>query len=51
MEQDTLKMRGEKPFVFSNMKTGQGLDDIVAFIEHQGMLDPAHSIQHRALTF
>jgi urease accessory protein len=38
MEQDTLRMRGEKPFVFSNMKTGQGLDDIVAFIEHQGML-------------
>ncbi|MGD8914139.1 MAG: urease accessory protein UreG, partial [Candidatus Thiodiazotropha sp.] len=38
MERDTLKMRGEKPFVFSNMKTGQGLDDIIAFIEHQGML-------------
>jgi urease accessory protein len=39
MEKDTLKMRGEKPFVFSNMKTCQGLDDIIAFIEHQGMLD------------
>jgi urease accessory protein len=38
MERDTLKMRGEKPFVFSNMKTGQGLDDIIVFIEHQGML-------------
>jgi urease accessory protein len=43
MEQDTLKMRGEKPFVFSNMKTGQGLHDIVTFIEHQGMLDPAQA--------
>ncbi len=41
MEKDTLKMRGEKPFVFSNMKSGEGLDDIVAFVEHQGMLDPA----------
>ena len=38
MERDTLKMRGDKPFVFSNMKSGQGLDSIVAFIEHQGML-------------
>jgi urease accessory protein len=41
MERDTLKMRGDKPFVFSNMKTGQGLDEIIAFIEHQGMLDSA----------
>ncbi|MEJ2456541.1 MAG: urease accessory protein UreG [Candidatus Thiodiazotropha sp.] len=39
MERDTLKMRGEKPFVFTNMKTGQGLDDIIAFIEYQGMLE------------
>ncbi len=39
MERDTLKMRGEKPFVFTNMKTGQGLEDIIAFIEHQGMLE------------
>ncbi|MES9970214.1 MAG: urease accessory protein UreG [Candidatus Thiodiazotropha sp.] len=39
MKRDTLKMRGDKPFVFSNMKSKQGLDEIVAFIEHQGMLD------------
>jgi urease accessory protein len=39
MRRDTLKMRGEKPFVFTNMKSGQGLDEIIAFIEHQGMLD------------
>lgn len=38
MEKDTLRMRGEKPFVFTNMKTGQGLDVIIDFIEHQGML-------------
>jgi urease accessory protein len=38
MEEDTRRMRGEKPFVFSNMKTGQGLDEIVGFIEHKGML-------------
>ena len=38
MAADTRRMRGEKPFVFSNMKTGQGLDEIVEFIEHKGML-------------
>ncbi len=38
MEQDTLRMRQDKPFVFSNMKTGQGLNEIIEFIEHQGML-------------
>jgi urease accessory protein len=41
MEQDTLTMRKDKPFVFSNMKTGQGLDEIILFIKHQGMLDAA----------
>ncbi len=38
MEEDTLKMRKAKPFVFTNMKTGQGLDEIIRFIEHEGML-------------
>ena len=41
MERDALKMRGAKPFVFSNQKTGQGLEQIIAFIEQQGMLRPA----------
>jgi len=38
MEKDTRKMRGEKPFVFANMKTGTGLDQIFAFICEEGML-------------
>ncbi len=38
MDRDTRRMRGEKPFLFSNLKTGQGLDEIVRFIETQGML-------------
>ena len=41
MERDTLKMRGDKPFVFSNQKTGQGLEQIIAFIERHGMLNAA----------
>ena len=41
MERDTLKMRGDKPFVFSNQKTGLGLEQIIAFIERHGMLNAA----------
>jgi urease accessory protein len=38
MDRDARKMRGERPFVFSNLKAGVGLMDIIAFIERQGML-------------
>lgn len=39
MESDTKRMRGERPFVFSNLKTGEGLEKIIDFIVYQGMLD------------
>ncbi|MGQ2965804.1 urease accessory protein UreG [Methylophilus sp.] len=38
MDQDAKRMRGEKPFVFSNLKSGQGLAEIVGFIEKQGLM-------------
>jgi urease accessory protein len=38
MERDAKKMRGERPFVFTNLKTGQGLDTVVQFILREGML-------------
>ena len=38
MDRDAKKMRGERPFVFTNMKTGEGLDTVIDFIRHQGML-------------
>lgn len=38
MKEDTLRMRKDKPFVFSNLKTGKGCDEILSFIENQGML-------------
>ena len=38
MERDAKAQRRERPFVFSNMKTGQGLDTIAAFIERAGGL-------------
>jgi urease accessory protein len=38
MERDTKRMRGDRPFVFTNLKTGQGLDRVIAFIEREGLL-------------
>lgn len=38
MERDSLRMRGEKPFVFTQLKIKQGVDTIVEFLEREGML-------------
>ena len=38
MASDTRRMRGERPFVFTNLKTGQGVGDVVRFIEREGLL-------------
>jgi urease accessory protein len=43
MASDTRRMRGDRPWVFANMKTGVGLDEIVAFIEREGMLPAAQA--------
>lgn len=39
MERDSRKMRGERPFVFTNLYDGVGLEEIVRFILDKGMLD------------
>src|SRR5438093_5778011 len=38
MERDARKMRGQRPFVFTNLKTGHGLEIVIRFIETEGML-------------
>ncbi len=38
MDRDARRMRGEAPVVFSNMKTGQGLEAIIRFIVDRGLL-------------
>jgi urease accessory protein len=38
MERDARRMRGERPFVFTNLKSGNGLNDIVDFVIAQGGL-------------
>ncbi|MBL0074592.1 MAG: urease accessory protein UreG [Rhodocyclaceae bacterium] len=38
MATDAKRMGGERPFLFSNLKTGQGLAEIISFVEHSGLL-------------
>ena len=38
MDRDAKKMRGERPFVFTNIRAGNGVADIAAFIAKQGGL-------------
>lgn len=35
MEADSRRMRGERPFLFSNLRGGQGLPEIVHWLEHE----------------
>jgi urease accessory protein len=42
MDRDSKKMRGERPFVFSNLKSKSGVEDILAFVISAGGL-PASS--------
>ena len=37
MDRDARRMRGERPFIFTNLKTGAGLPEVVAFIEREGL--------------
>ncbi len=39
MDRDARKMRGDKPFIFSNLKAETGLTDVINFIIDQGMLN------------
>jgi urease accessory protein len=39
MDTDAKRMRGDRPFVFTNLKSGQGLSTVIDFIEKNGLLD------------
>jgi urease accessory protein len=39
MERDSTLMRGTKPFVFTNCRTGEGIDDLVALIRRDALFD------------
>ena len=38
MEKDSKRMRGKRPFVFTNLKKSVGVEKIISFIEEEGML-------------
>jgi urease accessory protein len=39
MAADAKKQRGGRPFVFTNLRQGDGVDEVIAFIRHQGLLE------------
>lgn len=39
MARDAKRMRGDRPFVFTNLRTGQGVQEIIDFIVKQGLLE------------
>ncbi|MHB1607580.1 MAG: urease accessory protein UreG [Acidiferrobacter thiooxydans] len=41
MRRDAARMRGERPFVFTNLKTGEGVPEVVAYIEREGGAQPS----------
>ena len=41
MERDSRRMRGARPFVFTNLRTGEGVDTILAWIRHELTFDAA----------
>ncbi|MEW5424229.1 urease accessory protein UreG [Amorphus sp. 3PC139-8] len=41
MDADTKRMRGERPYVFTNLKTGEGLETVLTFLVEKGGLTPS----------
>ncbi len=39
MAADAKKQRGDRPFVFTNLRKGEGVDEVIGFIRRQGLLD------------
>jgi len=39
MARDSRKVRGDRPFVFTNLKSGDGLEDVVRWIQHELLFD------------
>ena len=51
MERDAHKMRGDRPFVFTNLKTREGVHTIVDFIRHQYQQGPSPGVAAAAAEF
>ncbi len=44
MAQDAKRQRGERPFIFTNLRSGEGVAQVIAFIREQGLLDQPEGI-------
>ncbi|MES2758971.1 MAG: urease accessory protein UreG [Pseudomonadota bacterium] len=42
MARDAAQQRGARPFVFTNLRSGEGVDAVMAFIREQGLLDAVY---------
>ncbi len=42
MDADSKRMRVERPFVFTQLKSGEGLDVVIEFLKREGMLETGH---------
>jgi urease accessory protein len=38
MDRDARKMRGSKPYIFTNMKSGAGLEAVITWVEHSVLM-------------
>jgi urease accessory protein len=50
MARDAKRMRGERPFVFTNLKTGAGADAVVRFVVERGMIALAPPLEASAVS-
>ncbi len=39
MDRDAAKMRGERPYIFTDMRTHKGLQDVISFLLQQGLIE------------
>jgi urease accessory protein len=42
MAHDAKRMRGARPFLFTNLRSGDGVPAVIDFIREQGLLEQAH---------
>jgi len=46
MARDAKKMRGERPFIFTNLRSGDGVKQVADFIREQGLLDKLQAMSN-----
>ncbi|MGF1525034.1 MAG: urease accessory protein UreG [Leptolyngbyaceae cyanobacterium] len=51
MQRDAQKMRGDRPFVFTNLKTQEGLHTVIEYIRHQYKQGPSPAVAAAAIEF